>query len=68
MAKVPDVIAIEDKAEANDLEADATSWGYPAPWRYNYGGGWYGRGWNGRYYGGNGWYGRGWGGRNYGWW
>ncbi|XP_043501986.1 neuropeptide-like protein 32 [Polistes fuscatus] len=72
---VPDQVAenipsnIEERAEVNDLEADASYWGYARPWRYGWGGGWYGRGWGwgGRGWGG-GWYGRGWGGRGWGWW
>ena len=47
---------------ANDLEADASAWGYSRPWRY---GGWQG-GWGG-VRSGWGWGGRGWGGRG-GWW
>ncbi|XP_014615347.1 PREDICTED: neuropeptide-like protein 32 [Polistes canadensis] len=72
---VPDQVAenipsnIEERAQANDLEADASYWGYARPWRYGWGGGLYGRGWGwgGRGWGG-GWYGRGWGGRGWGWW
>ncbi|OAD56666.1 hypothetical protein WN48_03129 [Eufriesea mexicana] len=46
---------------ANDLDADATSYGYSRPWRYGWssGGGWR-NGWGGGY-GGWGWGGRGWG-------
>ncbi|XP_015433745.1 PREDICTED: neuropeptide-like protein 32 [Dufourea novaeangliae] len=48
----------------NDLEADASSWGYSRPWRYGWkSGGWGGwGGWRGGGWGGRGWYGRG------GWW
>ncbi|XP_011879679.1 PREDICTED: uncharacterized protein LOC105568546 [Vollenhovia emeryi] len=60
-------------ANANDLEADATYWGYGRPY-YRYYGGWggYGRGyglggWGGGWRGGY-WGGRGWGGRGYGGW
>ncbi|KAK2585531.1 hypothetical protein KPH14_010173 [Odynerus spinipes] len=67
---LPQQVNTEEKPEASDLEADASSWGYSAPWKYGYGngGGWYGRGWGGKGWYGNGWYGRGWGGRGYGWW
>ncbi|KYM89864.1 hypothetical protein ALC53_02176 [Atta colombica] len=68
---------VEPQPDANDLEADATYWGYGRPYRYGGWGGWgYGRGWGGwggyggwggRGWGG-GWGGRGWGGRGYGGW
>ncbi|XP_018368721.1 PREDICTED: uncharacterized protein F12A10.7-like [Trachymyrmex cornetzi] len=65
---------VEPQPDANDLETDATYWGYGRPYRYGgwgYGRGWgdwggYG-GWGGRGWGG-GWGGRGWGGRGYGGW
>nr|XP_012143506.1 PREDICTED: neuropeptide-like protein 32 isoform X5 [Megachile rotundata] len=51
---------------ANDLEADASYWGYSRPWRYGWGG-YRGGGWGG--WGGyrSGW-GGGWGWRGRGWW
>ncbi|KAL6429394.1 hypothetical protein ACFW04_008225 [Cataglyphis niger] len=68
--EVPPIVQSEVEPQsdvpANDLEADASYWGYGRPWRY---GGWgYGRGygwggWRGGYWGGPGyWGGRGWGG------
>ncbi|XP_018352218.1 PREDICTED: glycine-rich protein 2-like [Trachymyrmex septentrionalis] len=68
---------VEPQPDANDLETDATYWGYGRPYRYGgwgglgYGRGWGGwggyGGWGGRGWGG-GWGGRGWGGRGYGGW
>ncbi|CAK9822045.1 hypothetical protein ANTRET_LOCUS656 [Anthophora retusa] len=41
----------------NDLDADATSWGYSRPWRYGWKGGW--GGWRGGWgWGGKVWTGR----------
>ncbi|XP_011171385.1 glycine-rich RNA-binding protein 2 [Solenopsis invicta] len=79
-APVQSEIEPQPDANANDLEADATYWGYGRPYRYygGWGGGYGGRGyggwggwggWNGwrGYWGGrNGW--GGWGGRGYGGW
>nr|XP_031848158.1 uncharacterized protein LOC116433799 [Nomia melanderi] len=48
---------------ANDLEADASAWGYSRPWRY----GWRSGGWGGWRGGGWGWGGKVWAGRG-GWW
>ncbi|GAB1859379.1 hypothetical protein CAJAP_00458 [Camponotus japonicus] len=59
---------IEPQPDTNDLEADASYWGYGRPWRYGGWGGWRGGygGWGGRGYGyGGG--GRGWGGGGRGW-